>query len=296
MTEKFDRQFSLKVEIQPRGKDEAPPTARDRWVEITQPLTVEFHICRSLMGSANTANFRILNLASRSRNQIYKDRYNFTDYRACQFWAGYGGRLYQCFNGNVIAAWSKRDSGSTETVTEVQAQESYAMVNAFTNRSIAQTGYRDALMQISKDFLHMDEPIIGNIQGESARTLALYGPSIKLLQQYAGDATVTIDNNRLLVLRPNETIKGDIAEVSSETGLLGSPYRSQFLVEAEMLFTPELKVGQFLQLKSTVNPIFNKVPYRVIGFQHSGVISGAVCGTARTLVQLQTGQGEFFVV
>lgn len=296
MTEKFNRCYSLKVEVAPRGLDEPAPTAKDAWAELALPYTVEFSIVRNLMGSANTATFRIYNLAERSRKKIYKDRYNFVDYRACQFSAGYNGNMAQVFNGNVIAAWSRRESGSVDIITEIQAQESYAMVNSFTNRTIAAQAYRDVMLEISKDFAHMDKPLLGAIEGQSTRPISLFGPSWKLAQSYKGDATLAIDNNRMIALRPNECIQGTIGEVSAETGLLGAPYRSDTFIEFEMVFTPEIQVGQAIKLKSLTNPIFNKKPYRVIGFQHTGTISAAVAGNARTTVQLQAGAKEFVIV
>jgi hypothetical protein len=296
MTEKFNRCFSLKIEVQPRGPTEPAPTSKDAWAEIELPYTLEFSVVRSLLGSANTASFRIYNLAPDSRRKIYKDRYNFVDYRACQFSAGYNGNMAQIFNGNVIAAWSRRESGAVDVITEIQAQESYAMVNAFTNRTIAAQAYRDVMMEISKDFLHMDRPIIGALDGESTRQTALFGPSWKIAQAYKGDATLAIDNNRLIALRPDECIVGTISEVSAETGLLGAPYRSDTFIEFEMIFTPEIQIGQAIILKSITTPIFNKKPYRVAGFTHVGTISDAVCGAAKTTVQLQAPLKEFVVV
>jgi hypothetical protein len=296
MTEKFNRSYSLKIEVQPRGLDEPAPTSKNAWAELALPYTIEFSIVRSLMGSANTATFRIYNLAERSRKKIYKDRYNFVDYRACQFSAGYNDNLSQVFNGNVIAAWSRRESGAVDVITEIQAQESYAMVNSFTSRTIGAQAYRNVMLEISKDFKHMDKPILGAIDGQSERPISLFGPSWKLLNGYKGDATIAIDNNRMIALRPDECIVGTIGEVSAETGLLGAPYRSDTFIEFEMIFTPEIQIGQAIKLNSVTNPIYNKKPYRVVGFSHVGTISDAVCGAAKTTVQLQAGTKEFVVV
>lgn len=292
MTEdKFNRDYELKVEISPRPPG-APAPGGSGFVTIKPPFTLEFSVTRNLMSSANTANFRILNLSEDSRDRIYKDRYATLDYRAVQLRAGYEGHTAMIFNGNVVQAWSYKESGSTQVTTEIEAQESYAMVNAFSNHTQGPQGYRDILQLLAKDLPNMGAPVIGNVPGSTTRGVTLYGNTWNLINRYSGGSAVCIDNNRLLVLQPNEVIAGALPTIEARTGLLGSPYRSSNIIEFEMLFTPQLQIGQLVMLNSQVNRIFNKA-YKVIGFQHNGTISPAVGGTARTTVQLLAGTSAF---
>lgn len=299
---KFDRRYTLKVESGPRTpyylrKVVDPripsmlraPTTDFSFETIELPYTCEFSITRNLLASANTATFRILNLAENSRNRIYKDQYTMLDFHAIQFWAGYSDQPPMVFNGNVLSARSYKDSGGTNVITEIEAYEGmFAMVNGFSSQSVpGGSSYAGIIESLNGDLPHLDTPTIGGIVGAATRGTALFGNTWKLIQDYSR-GLATIDNNRLLVLQPWECLLGDIQLINAETGLLGSPSRSQALVECELVFTPQLKVGQIIRLESSINKYLNG-EYKVAGFSHSGTISPAVSGTARTRVQLWLG-------
>lgn len=285
---KYDRRYTLKVETQPRVPgSNAPGDAF--FATINLPFTCEFMVTRNLLSAANTATFRILNLAERSRNKIYKDQYNLLEFRAVQFWAGYSDQPPMIFNGNVKQAWSYRQSGSNDVITEIEAYEgAYAMTNGFSSRSLSGgQSYAQIIESLNKDLPFMDSPIIGSVQGETKRGSVLFGNTWRLIREYAS-GNATIDNNKLLVLSANEVITGDITVLNAQTGLLGSPYRARATIECEMLFTPQLKIGQLVKLESEVNKLLNGF-YKVVGVQHTGIISPAVAGRATTLVQLWLG-------
>lgn len=285
---KFDRRYVFKVETQPRVPgSNAPGDAF--FATIRLPYTCEFSVTRNILASANTGTFRFLNLAERSRNKIYKDQYNLLEFRAVQFWAGYSDQPPMIFNGNVKQAWSYKTSGSKDVVTEIQAYEgAYAMSNGFTNRTLSGgQSYAQVIESLNKDMPFLDEPVIGGLEGVTKRGVTLFGNTWKMIQNYAKGGA-TIDNNRMLALRENECIEGNITVINSKTGLLGSPYRANAMIECEMLFTPQLKIGQLVKLESEVNKLLNGF-YKVVGVQHNGIISPTTSGTARTVVQLWLG-------
>ena len=287
---KFNRTYTLKVELAARPPG-SPAPGEAGFAVIKLPFSISFEVTRNLGASANACHLRIYNLDPDSRDRVYRDRYIF-DYRAVQLWAGYQGRESLIFNGNILQAWSFKDSGSEDVITEIEAQESYAMVNAFSNHTQGQQGYRDILNLLAKDMPNLGAPQIGNVPGTTGRGVTLYGNTWRLMQKYTGGSAMTIDNNRLLVLQPNECLTGSLPTIDATVGLLGSPYRSDNIIEFEMMFTPQLEVGQQVLLNSSINRIFNK-PYKVVGFQHSGMISPSVEGPARTLVQLLAGTSAF---
>jgi hypothetical protein len=285
---KFGRQYIFKVETQPRVPgSNAPDDAA--FATIRLPYACEFSVTRNLLASANTANFRILNLAERSRNKIYKDQYNLLEFRAVQFWAGYSDQPPMIFNGNVKQAWSFKQSGTKDVITEIEAYEgAYAMSNGFTNKTLAGgQPYAQVIQSLSKDLPFLDNPVVGDLPGNTKRGVTLFGNTWKAIQSYAKGGAV-IDNNRVLALQNNECIEGDITVINSRTGLLGSPYRANAMIECEMLFTPQLKIAQIVKLESEVNTLLNGF-YKVAGIQHNGVISETSSGAARTIVQLWLG-------
>lgn len=285
---KFNRRYTLKVETQPRvaGSNEASDAS---FATIALPFTLEFSITRNLLSASNTATFRVYNLAERSRNKIYKDQYNLLEYRAVQLWAGYSDQPPMIFNGNVKQAWSYRQSGTTNVITEIEAYDGmYAMSNGQSAQTVGSgQSYSDIIKSLNGDLPYLDAPAIGTVDGSSKRGTVLFGNTWKLIQQYSG-GHAAIDNNRLLVLKPNECIPGDIDVIDASTGLLGSPARSNAMIEYETIFTPQIKIGQIIKLNSTINKLLNGF-YKVVGFRHDGTISDSVCGEARTTVQLWLG-------
>ncbi|NCX94760.1 MAG: hypothetical protein EBX40_08800, partial [Gammaproteobacteria bacterium] len=75
---KFDRRYLLKVE-----------TSDNTFVEITDPLTLDFNVVRNNLSSSNTASFTLMNLGPILRTQIFKDQYDMATFRAVQLYAGY---------------------------------------------------------------------------------------------------------------------------------------------------------------------------------------------------------------
>lgn len=286
---KFGRRYQLKVETQPR-EDPKAPEIPNRFTTIELPFTCEFEVRRNFLASANTAIFRIFNLKENSRNQVYKDRYDVTEFRAVQFRAGYDDNPPMIFNGTVRQAYSYRASGSTEFVTEIDCFDGgFAMVNGDSNLSLVggQT-YTSLIQQLSKDLPGVNgTPIVGDFSATAKRGVVFVGNTWKLIQQLT-QGNATIDNGQLKALQPNEAINGDIAIINADTGLLGSPKRTEAMLELDMLFTPQLTLGQIIKLESVTNRVFNGY-YKVMGFTHTGTISPSVGGTAQTKVMLWMG-------
>jgi hypothetical protein len=164
----------------------------------------------------------------------------------------------------------------------------FAAANGQSSTTVAGgQSYASIINGLNSDLPFLDAPKIGTVPGASKRGTVLFGNTWKLIQQYSG-GNAAIDNNRLLVLGPNECIPGEIPVIDSSTGLLGSPARSNAVLEFEMLFTPQLQIGQIVKLESVVNRLFNGF-YKVVGFRHEGMISPSVAGAAKTTVQLWLG-------
>lgn len=263
-----------------------------------QGLTVEFDVVRQNIPSSQTATFRIYNLSEALRNRLYKDRFNTTEFRAIQFFAGYESfKPPMLFNGTILTAYSERESGSTNIITIIEAYDgAYAMQNSFSSLSFAggQT-FADALNALSKDLVGVaGAPIIGNFPGQFKRGSVYSGNTWNYIMQLS-NGLAAIDNGQVKILQLNETLQAEIPLITAESGLLGSPKRSNTLLEFEMLFEPRITLLQILQLQSRVNSLFNGA-YKVMGFAHSGTISPTVAGDARTSVSLWRGLTPFTTI
>jgi hypothetical protein len=264
-------------------------TSDSEHVTIAPPLTIEFEISRKWLMSANTCFLRIYNLAEATRNRLYKDLYQTTVYRALQFRAGYPDYpLPLVFNGNVLHCYSYRQG--VNFITEIEGQDGQiAMVNGFTSKTIAAgASAGDILKALIADLPNTaGSAIIGTFEQVNARGEALSGNTWKLISDKSGNCAV-IDNGQVKILNDSEAITGEIPELSSASGLLGSPVRTDTMIQVSLIFEPRLTLGQKVHLSSTTNPIFDR-DYKVMGIEHSGTISPAVDGERRTTAWLYFG-------
>jgi hypothetical protein len=96
-------------------------------------------------------------------------------------------------------------------------------------------------------------------------------------------------------LRDNEVVLGSIAEISSASGLLGTPVLQETFLTFDILFEPRLFVGQKVRLNSITAANFNG-EYKVVSVKHSGTISEAIGDDARTSVALWAPPGRLTLV
>jgi hypothetical protein len=105
----------------------------------------------------------------------------------------------------------------------------------------------------------------------------------------AGNNTAYIDNEKANVVPQGTyvTPPGGIPLITSDTGLLGTPRKLGALVEVDMIFEPRIAVNQYVELQS--EETYFSGQYAVLGINHHGTISGALCGDAITTLSLWSG-------
>jgi hypothetical protein len=279
MSNKFNRKFILKIE-----------TGENEFIEIKNPFTLEFNIQRNNLASSNTANFTIYNLNQATRSKIYKDINDFGELKAVQLFAGYDDSesqilLPRCFNGEIRRAYSHRYGPDFKTVIEAYDGTVTVATSVAKETLPAGTSQEQAIKTIGEGM----KGIVGQTIGEkfkdlSTRALPLMGNPMDLLSQITQNQTY-IDSGNLYSLDSSEVVTGDIAMISADNGLLGTPKKQQNIVEVEMIFEPRIKPSQLIELKSKTDTRFNGI-YKITGFTHKGIISGAVGGECRTTVTM----------
>lgn len=301
--QKFDRVYSLSIEVN-RGSYVGINTSPlrelylpNRNITITLPFTLEFEINRGGTPTAQTATFRIYNLGEVTRNAIQRDSFTFTDFRAIQFRAGYwspaGNFMPLVFNGTVKTAYSYRRG--VDFITEIQAYDGgwqMSNVNQVSLTLEAGSTGTETITRLSKLLTGLvGVPIVGNYPVANKRGEVLFGNAWQLIQLKSG-FTAIIDNGQVKALNRDEVIAGQIPLISSATGLLGSPQRSDASLDFEMIFEPRLTLYQLIRLESSAQPIYNR-NWKVMGIQHRGTISPRVGGDALTKVQLFFNDTDF---
>lgn len=265
-------------------------TSGSNWIDITLPFTMNFRISRNTNASANTARISILNLSKDTRLKIYKDKYTFDIYKGIELRAGYGDSketLPIIFKGNIKQAYSQRNGVDYQTDIECY-DGGFAFLNGYTSKSFAAgTSDRQILYSLVKDLPAIDMGVIGNFEGSLPRGNAMEGATTDLIKSVS-KSNFFIDNEKAYCLQDEECYRGNITEISSASGLMGSPLREETMLTFEMMFEPRLQIGQHIHLTSQTESLFNG-NYKVIGVEHNGTISDATSGRCVTKVTLYYG-------
>ena len=265
-------------------------------IEVDYPLTIVFDVSRNTLASANRGRFQIYNLKPDTRLKIYHDRYDTLTYRRIVLQAGYEDEspLPTIFRGNIIQASSYRSG--TNWITEIEAFDGgFGILNGQVSQTVpAGWTLPDIIKQVLGGLPNVTVGAVGDFSQQNARGITVMGSSWDVANRIATgqDAVAFVDNEQANLLHKDEYIAGagSVALITSETGLLQTPRRYDARLDVEILFEPRLVVGQIVQLQS-LEAVYN-ANYQVIGVQHRGTISGAVCDSATTIASLWLGTSQ----
>jgi hypothetical protein len=298
---KFGRNYLMTIQTSPAPGVQLSPNvslAPGNTLTIEPPFTLEFDITRTLSSGQNPGNFRIMNLGKINRNNIRQDQTDPGNRKQVILNAGYGSKLAQIFNGFTKNAWSVREGNTW--VTNISAYDGgYALDNAQTNTAIA-AGQNQ--FQIFQNIINNDMAPYGVSLGAISPSFAaqIYGGSLKSRGGSASGASmdilkgdsnrnVYVDNGKVYVLLDSECNGANIATISSDSGLIGTPMRENYYVNVTMFLETGLLINQRVILDSTTGDPSINGAYKIVGIKHKGVISDAVCGTAYTTLNLKAG-------
>ena len=284
---KFNRQFILRIE-----NDEGD------YHEITSPLTCEFNITRHNLAATNVANFVLYNLSSVIRNSIYKYSGDVWTVRQIEFYAGYeqmnGGQLPRCFKGQVLNCFSVRQGSDYRT--EIEAFEMFPelILDQISENIYKNTPLSLAINRIAGSVKGLGAVTISKTYSETTkRTVSMMGCPYEILvalskgNSYTESNFYTDSNNAYFIL-PTELINGEnLVEIvaANDTGLLGTPRYFNEKLEVDMIFEPRIIPSQLVTVEAFDDMMFNG-DYKLVGFIHAGIISGAIGGDCRTTMTL----------
>lgn len=256
----------------------------DSEITMGYPLTIEINVVRSVLATANTGTFLIYNLGQETRNILFKDRFTGTLDRRITIMAGYEQepKLPTIFQGNIVSCYSYRRGPNW--ITEIEAMDG---IYGIQNGQVDQTfpipyDIKNVVKEIIGTMPGIIEGAIGAIESQNNRGITASGNSWDILHKIVKDATPFIDNGRANILKGNEYIQegGLLDVINSETGILETPRRFDARLDVQVLFTPQMIVGQKVKLQ-TEDGVYNG-DFIVKGVSHRATISGAVGGPAIT--------------
>lgn len=255
------------------------------YVTITPPFTIEFSVNKASFSGTNDFNIRIYNLSSEIRKQLRHDWTNMADKRGIVLQAGYENELGTVFNGQITDGFSSREGDSF--VTTISGSDAvYALMNGQTNFTFPKGTTKEVIINtIISGMPHVSLGAIGNSYSQAInRGNTITAPPFYALQEFTQRNFCIVDA-KVYTLDETEYILGSVPKIDYTTGLLGTPTRSGSLVNIEMLFEPRIKMFQGVTLSSLGYDNVNGF-YKVVAIKHTGTISGAVAGDAKTMLQL----------
>lgn len=283
---KFQRTFKMTVQ----GRS-------GRTYTITDPLTVILDVNRRAYGSLNTGTFMVYNLAKASRSDIQYDNAIDAEPRLFKFQAGYESEGYQpiIFSGTLQRALSYREGPNV--ITEMQVLDGgdavqYAQVERTRNYPWNPNVELRSLVDLMKPH-GVTLGSLGTIAtGMTAtRGVTWIGSVWDVLRKTAAaqGGYACIDGGKVYLMAQNDALvlPGALPELNASTGLLDTPRRSGWVVDAQMLFEPRVQLMQALKVVSSVNANINGT-YCVQSISHRGIISRARDGGVITALSLQT--------
>lgn len=268
-------------------------------IQIDYPLTIDFDIYRFIGTAANELHIRVINLAEKTYTQIAKDPFNNQyvgnggKFNQIQLQAGYGKNLTMIFVGEILSAYSERIG--TETITHIYAVTgAYGRYNTFINQTFeAGTKNTDIINGVIAELEKsgtIKKGAITAVDGIAQTGFKAQGDAFNILARFG---PVFVDLGYINILKVNEILgkfggAQDIFVIDSDSGLLGTPIRRQTMLEVRVIFQPQVKLGQLVQISSVTDKRYNG-QYKVMGIEHKGIISGSINGPLVTTLQLFLG-------
>lgn len=261
---------------------------------ITPPFTLQLQTNSGINNTAsNTGQFQFINLSEDNKSLLWLDVWNFSNkYIFMRLYAGYGDNMPLIFAGFVNQCISYKDGGSTEFITELVTNNNGMMQDKeYMNVTFTQgTKLQDIIDYATQNNRYIRAGYITPDIAPIKRDKTFIGQPLDLIQREQSGYNVFIANGEINILGDRDVIPGEIQVISDESGLLGSPKRSQAWVECDMVFEPGLRAGQAIALNSSTLPWMNRA-YKIIQVQHKGVISPNTCGRLITTVVMTINSG-----
>lgn len=282
---KFNRNYELLIQSNSNS---------NKYISIKYPLTLDFSIKKNTLASANTASYTVYNLSDDVVSDIHKDQYEYDLQKNIILRAGYGDALTEISNTDAISVYTSKQKNNI--ITKLECYDGgHAFVNAKTNLKFNKG---TAKKKIVYDILETLKPsninvgAVGSIDGVLKKGNSYSGSSTDILNEITGGGFF-IDNRKSFILKDDEYRTDNNAFIiNSASGLIGSPVKENTFIKIEILFEPNIVIGQEVIVDSSTTTIYN-ASYKVISLSHAGTISGGVNREVITTLGLTTWSVDF---
>jgi len=222
-------------------------------------LRIKFSIKRSDSLTPNIADIRVYNLdletALQIRNRFDPSVMNKNRGRVL-LQAGYQGNFGAIFNGNIKQIILGRES-ATDTFIDIIAGDgdrayNFSVVNTTLAAGSTQADQINAVVT-SMSQNGVTQGHIGEIQNaQLPRGKVMYGAAKDYAKSVASNTgtSVSIQNERLTYVKRTSFLPGQAIELTSNTGMIGTPNQTNIGVNVKCLLNPLIVIGGRIQINN----------------------------------------------
>lgn len=192
------------------------------------------------------------------------------------------------FKGVITEANTYRQSGATDVVTEIFADDRFLEMGLIKTMLATGQDKRSTIIQLAQQGGYK-EINIGEFNGTLLNNWVVNYEAFVAINKITGGLAF-IDCGVLNVLNNNETLADRFAllELTNESGLLGTPRRTWGQLIGEVLFAPEIRLAMRVRITSRIDSRWDGT-YKVLGLTHRGRIGPGGPNFATTTVTVIAG-------
>lgn len=238
---------------------------------IYNNLRITFDVNKTIDAEPNVADITLYNLNQTNRNLITSKHYNhvelYVNYREDD--------LRMIFKGDIITVTNTQSE--LDIVTKLKCSDGY---RAYTEKTIIKTlsaGHSDddivteSLLSFGVQKGHVDLPNNKTLPRGRVYMCDTREAVSKVAKN--NNANWSIQDNQLVIIPKNKAIRNDEGYViSSSTGMIGSPQKTNQGLEVTTLCNPHYKIGAFVRIQSKTEEYNGD--YKIQSIKHSGDLLG----------------------
>lgn len=210
-------------------------------------LRCVFEIKKSVQFIQNASTISIYNLNPDDENKIIKNGQRIV------LEAGYQGEQYgKILDAQVIQPIRSKENQVDYKLTLVSRDcERYATYGLVGVSLVAQQSMRDAISALSeRSTVKIETGLISDARINYPRGKVMFGKSTQYMEQIAKSMNATYYNEDGManIVNAKDFAKGEIVDLSPETGLIGSPEQSDYGIQCECLLNPRIKLNSLIHV------------------------------------------------
>lgn len=221
-------------------------------LDVSQ-LRVTFNAVKSMQLEPQFSEIVIYNLSPQSENKIIEEGFRVT------IEAGYEGSQYGLiFDGDVVQTIRNKEDGTTYTLTLVAADSDRWMSYSTLNFSMVRGQNSRAIVEgcVSRATIPSQ---LGNISdslttSKLTRGKVIFGLTRDYIRQIAQseNATAYIEDGKINIVKVDDIPKGEIIDLSPDSGLIGVPTQADYGVTIRCLLNPRIKCDMLVHVDNTL--------------------------------------------